>query len=84
MVVTGDVLLHPPLWEQAERDAAAQGKTGLDFESLLQGQEPYLAASDLAICHLETPVAAPGEAFEGYPTFAVPPDDRPGARGGRV
>lgn len=30
-------------------------------------------AADLAICHLETPVAAPGGPFRGYPRFAAQP-----------
>ena len=30
-------------------------------------------AADLAICHLETPVAPPGGPYRGYPSFAVQP-----------
>lgn len=33
----------------------------------------YLAAADLGICHLETPVAEPEGPFNGYPAFNVPP-----------
>lgn len=69
VVVTGDVLLHEPLWEQASRDG---GGAGRDFGPLLAGQAPYLAESDVAVCHLETPLAATGSDPEGYPDFAVP------------
>src|SRR4029453_9134481 len=35
---------------------------------------PMIGAADLAICHLETPVAPPGGPFRGYPSFAVQPE----------
>lgn len=73
VVVTGDVLLHPPLWDQAARDGVAEGHREPDFAPLLSAQRPYLVDADLAICHLETPIAAPGESPEGFPLFAVPP-----------
>ncbi|MFL4475191.1 CapA family protein [Paeniglutamicibacter sp. MACA_103] len=69
VAVAGDILLHPALWDQAEKD----GKGSMDFGPLLAGIEPYLADSDLALCNLETPVAAPGGPFKGYPMFSVPP-----------
>ena len=72
IVVTGDVLLHPPLVEQA-RAAAAGTDLDLDFSPMLRGQLPYLATADLAICHLETPLAPADGPFEGYPEFSVPP-----------
>lgn len=74
LAATGDVLLHEPLWDQARADAAAAGSTGLDFRPLLAGAKPLVAGADLAICHLETPVAAPGGAARGYPAFSVPPE----------
>jgi poly-gamma-glutamate capsule biosynthesis protein CapA/YwtB (metallophosphatase superfamily) len=40
---------------------------------MLRGQLPYLAAADLAVCHLETPLAPADGPFEGYPEFSVPP-----------
>ena len=69
VAVTGDVLLHEPLWEQAARDGAGGG---LDFGPLLAGQAPYLAEADVAVCHLETPLAGPGVEPTGYPEFQVP------------
>jgi len=73
IVLTGDLLVHPQLWEQAAEDAAVTGKLPLDFEPLLAGQRPYLEAATLGICHLETPVAEAGGPFAGYPQFNVPP-----------
>ncbi|HEX5945525.1 MAG TPA: CapA family protein [Acidimicrobiales bacterium] len=74
LVATGDVLLHQPLWEQALADAAAAGGAGHDFRPLLAGVAPHVAGADLAICHLETPVAEPGGPTAGYPAFNVPPE----------
>ena len=73
LMLAGDLLVHPQLWDQAAADAAATGKGPLDFEPLLAGQEAYIAASDVAVCHMETPVAEPGGPYAGYPMFNVPP-----------
>ncbi len=73
VLVTGDMLVHAQLWQQAREDAAAKGADGMDFVPLLEGQRRYLAKSDLAICHLETPVSGPGGPFSAYPSFNVPP-----------
>ncbi|WP_218123495.1 CapA family protein [Quadrisphaera sp. DSM 44207] len=72
-MATGDVLLHPPLWEQARRDAAAAGAGALDFAPQLAAVQPLVAAADLGVCHLETPLAPPEGPFRGYPAFAAPP-----------
>ncbi len=40
---------------------------------MLEGQRKYIEQSDLAICHLETPVAGPAGPFSSYPSFNVPP-----------
>ncbi len=79
-VATGDVLLHQPLWAQAERDAAAAGRSGLDFAPLLARVRPVIAGADLALCHLETPLARVGGPFSGYPAFAAPPQIVPALR----
>ena len=73
IVVTGDMLVHDQLWEQARADALAAGAKRLDFGPLLEGQRKYIEKSDLAICHLETPVAGPAGPFSSYPSFNVPP-----------
>ena len=69
----GDVLLHPPLWEQAAADARAQGRSGYDFGPVFAAVKPDVSAADLAICHLETPLGEAGGPFSGYPSFSVPP-----------
>lgn len=73
VLVTGDMLVHAQLWEQAREDALAAGIKGLDFGPLLEGQRRYIEESDLAICHQETPVAVPQGPFSAYPSFNVPP-----------
>lgn len=73
VLVTGDMLVHDELWQQAQQDAAAAGKPGLDFVPLLEGQRRYINNSDLAVCHQETPVAGPDGPFAAYPSFNVPP-----------
>jgi Bacterial capsule synthesis protein PGA_cap len=77
LVAGGDVLLHEPLWAQAEADGAAAGTGGLDFRPLLAGVAPIVQGADVAICHLETPLAPPGGPYQGYPTFSVPPEIAP-------
>ncbi len=74
----GDVLLHPPLWEQAATDAQhgqspPAGRTGYDFGPVFAAVKPDVSAADLAICHVETPLGEPGGPFSGYPSFTVPP-----------
>ena len=71
LAATGDVLLHTPLWDQAAADA---GGAGFDFRPLLAGVNPWVAEADLAICHLETPVAPAGGPYASYPSFSVPPE----------
>ena len=73
VLVTGDMLVHAQLWQQAHEDAVAGGVKGLDFGPLLEGQRRYIEQSDLSICHQETPVAVPGGPFSAYPSFNVPP-----------
>ena len=75
------MLVHPQLWQQAREDARAAGAAGLDFAPLLEGQRRYIAQSDVAICHLETPVAGPDGPFSGYPSFNVPPQIITAVRG---
>ncbi|MGW9404844.1 CapA family protein [Arthrobacter sp. NPDC055585] len=73
VMLAGDLLVHPQLWDQARVDAAATGKQPLDFEPLLEGMRPYVSGSDLAVCHMETPVAEADGPYAGYPMFNVPP-----------
>lgn len=78
LVATGDVLLHTALWDQASADAASAGYPGgHDFRPMLAGIQPVVSGADVAICHMETPVAPPGGPFSSYPSFSVPPEIAP-------
>jgi poly-gamma-glutamate capsule biosynthesis protein CapA/YwtB (metallophosphatase superfamily) len=68
--MSGDVLLHTPLVTQADRDAPGPP---LDFRPMLAQQKPIVSAVNLAICHLETPLADADGPFSGYPAFNAPP-----------
>lgn len=70
---SGDVLIHPPLWEQAHADAIAEGSTGYDFSKIYAGIAPALKGVDLATCEMETPLAPPQGPFSGWPDFNAPP-----------
>ncbi|GGO84564.1 CapA family protein [Wenjunlia tyrosinilytica] len=74
IVAGGDILIHPELTAQAQKDAKAEGKPDMDFDPLMAGVAPVIKQADLAICHFET-VTAPGPKgpFLGYRKFAVPP-----------
>lgn len=75
VVLAGDVLLHNGLWATAANDARKDGRPAgvLDFGPLFGPVHRLVAGADLAVCHLETPLAPPGGPFSGYPLFAVPP-----------
>ena len=48
------------------RDAACA------FDRLLRPTQALVSAADLAICHLEVPLAPPGRTVSGYPSFGAP------------
>lgn len=68
LVATGDVLLHQPV--------ISSGRTadGYDFTPLLDPMTPWVAGADLALCHLEVPVAPDGVTPTGFPMFGAPPE----------
>ena len=70
---SGDVLIHPPLWEQAHADAVAEGKTGYDFGPMYASIAATTRGVDLATCEMETPLAPPEGPFAGWPNFNAPP-----------
>jgi len=70
VVATGDVLIHPPLTEQA----IADGDGARDFVPLFSGVQDVIEGADLAICHLEVPLAGRDGPFHGYPLFYAPPE----------
>jgi poly-gamma-glutamate capsule biosynthesis protein CapA/YwtB (metallophosphatase superfamily) len=70
LVATGDVLIHQGL----DLTAGAQRPDGgYDFSDVLAPVAPIIRAADVAVCHLETPVAPPEGPFRGYPSFDVQP-----------
>src|SRR5437016_6180171 len=70
VIATGDVLLHERLWTTAKRD----GDDGQwDFAPLMASVKLLVQKADLAIAHLETPLAKPGGPYRGYPLFLGPP-----------
>jgi poly-gamma-glutamate capsule biosynthesis protein CapA/YwtB (metallophosphatase superfamily) len=70
VLATGDVLIHPPLTAQAVEDGGGQR----DFGGLFAGVQPAVQAADLAICHLEVPLAGANGPFQGFPLFYAPPE----------
>ena len=66
----GDVLIHPQVWQQAQRDSSAGG---FDFFPMFRQVSETISGADLALCHMETPLAAPDGPFQGYPAFSAPP-----------
>ena len=71
---SGDVLIHPPLWDQAAADARAAGRqTGYDFGPIYATIAPDVRGTDLATCEMETPLAPPDGPFSGWPNFDAPP-----------
>jgi poly-gamma-glutamate synthesis protein (capsule biosynthesis protein) len=73
VVMAGDVLMHDGLWEVARRHAERAGRGGMDFRPVFQPTRDLVSGADLAVCHMETPVAPPEGPFSSYPVFSVPP-----------
>lgn len=69
VAATGDILPHSPLWTQAVSNA---GGAGYDFAPMFADIAPVIGFADLAICHLETPIAPAGQALSTYPLYGVP------------
>ena len=55
-------------------EGALQDDGTYDFSGVLAPVASLIGAADLAICHLETPVAPRGGPYRGYPSFAVQPE----------
>ena len=71
LVATGDVLVHQ---DRALTGGARQPDGSYDFSGVLAPVASLIEGADLAICHLETPVAPVGGPYRGYPSFAVQPE----------
>lgn len=79
MAFAGDLLPHGPLNAKAAEYGAASGQA-YDYAPMLAPMAPILGGADVAICHMEVPVAPPGEAVTSYPSFGAPPELVDGAR----
>ena len=77
VAVTGEILPHPSVVEHARRYGAASG-AAFDFAPMFAPLAGHLAEADLALCHLEVPVAPPGAELSGYPDFGIPAEVGPG------
>ncbi|GCE76634.1 CapA family protein [Cellulomonas biazotea] len=75
IVATGDVLPHLPVLSSAR---VAGG--GHDFAPLLAPLDRWVQPADLALCHLEVPVAPAGTPPSGYPMFGTPAEIAQGLR----
>jgi poly-gamma-glutamate synthesis protein (capsule biosynthesis protein) len=71
LVATGDVLIHQ---DRALTAGAHQDDGSYDFSAVLAPVAPLVGGADLAVCHLETPVAPSGGPYRGYPRFVVQPE----------
>jgi len=70
VVMSGDVLVHTGVWESARADADG---SGMDFRPMFASMEPVYDEADLAICHMEVPLAEHDGPFLNYPIFSAPP-----------
>jgi Bacterial capsule synthesis protein PGA_cap len=69
VVFTGDTLPHSPVVQQAWSNG---GSATFDFAPFFARVAPIISSADLAVCHLETPIAPFGEALTTAPTYGVP------------
>lgn len=71
LAFTGDTLIHSPLvaraWELGQRQR-------FDFAPMFARIAPTLQWADLAVCHLESPVAPFGEPLSTAPRYGIPGD----------
>jgi hypothetical protein len=73
LAATGDLLVHDAVAARARQYGATTG-TAYDFRPMLAPVQGALTAADLAVCHLETPLAPDDLRVSGYPTFNAPPE----------
>ena len=69
LVATGDLLVHGPVADRALANGHARR---YDFRPMLREVRPIVAAADLALCHVETPLSADDADISGYPVFNTP------------
>lgn len=80
LLAAGDVLVHLAVADQARADARRTGRGSFDFFPMFQHVSTRISKADLALCHLEVPLAEPAGPFAGYPLFNAPPQVVDGIR----
>ncbi len=70
IAASGDIMVHPPTWQQARKDAQDEGMSGYDFDPMFGNIAPRIKTADLAICHMEIPMGR-GEPKD-FPHFSAP------------
>jgi poly-gamma-glutamate synthesis protein (capsule biosynthesis protein) len=65
---SGDLLIHSPVWERA---LELGGGNHYNFTPLFAEIKPYVAGTDLPLCHVET--AMTPSPPTGFPVFNTPP-----------
>jgi poly-gamma-glutamate synthesis protein (capsule biosynthesis protein) len=69
---SGDILIHRELWQQALEDAGTGEGPG-DFAPSLAGIADRVSSADLAVCHLEYPIAPKGQPVSFWPDMPASP-----------
>jgi poly-gamma-glutamate synthesis protein (capsule biosynthesis protein) len=69
MAFTGDTLVHSPTWAAALQYGGGQS---YDFAPIFARVAPIISSVDLAVCHLESPIAPAGEVYTTAPMYGVP------------
>ena len=73
LAFTGDILVQRGLWPTAAKNAQTLGSTEpYDFSPMFSDVAELLSNADMAICHLESPIAPPGAELLSYPKYQVP------------
>ena len=73
LAFAGDLLPHMAVNDQARAYGAESG-AAYDFGPMLAPMKSIISGADVAICHMEVPLAPPGEAISSYPAFGAPPE----------
>lgn len=68
IAAAGDMLIHTSVGNDAWNGES------YDFGPQMERVSQYVQGADLSLCHMETPIAGPGEGHIGYPVFAAPYD----------
>lgn len=66
LIAGGDILPHMGVI------SSAKTADGYDFTKLMAPSEDFINGADIALCHMEVPVAPKGTKPSGYPMFGAP------------